>query len=116
MVVRIPIVALAALAVVVLLGPGRAADAPAAPAAAPAAAGYAGADVCATCHGDVVTALAATAHGKTHVTDWDGGAACETCHGPGAATSAKPPIIIPFTTKSSRPRGADGPCPLRILK
>ena len=34
----------------------------------------------------------------------------------GAATSAKPPIITPFTTKSISPSGAAGPWPLRTLK
>ena len=34
----------------------------------------------------------------------------------GTATSANPPIIAPFITKSIFPSGAAGPWPFRILK
>ena len=34
----------------------------------------------------------------------------------GAATSAKPPIITPLTTKSISPSGAAGPCPVQDLE
>jgi DmsE family decaheme c-type cytochrome len=46
--------------------------------------GYVGSETCAACHEDAATALAATTHGRTSKTDWDGAVGCETCHGPGA--------------------------------
>ncbi len=67
---------LVGVAVVLLPGATRA-DVP--------ASGYAGADACKACHEELAITLAATSHGKTAVADWDGGVACETCHGPGAA-------------------------------
>jgi DmsE family decaheme c-type cytochrome len=51
----------------------------------PPASPYVGAETCATCHDEVATKLHATAHGRTGVTTWEGVAACESCHGPGAA-------------------------------
>ena len=74
--------ALAGIAAAVFLAPAQAAD-PTPSAGHPD--GYVGAETCAACHDPVAKQLAATAHGKTHVTDRDGGAACESCHGPGAA-------------------------------
>lgn len=81
MAVRLTSFALAGIVGATLMGPVRAADPPA---QAPPATGYVGAEACAPCHEAAATALAATAHGKTRVSDWDGGTACETCHGPGA--------------------------------
>jgi DmsE family decaheme c-type cytochrome len=46
---------------------------------------YAEADACAACHEEVANALGRTAHGRTAVKTWDGAAACQSCHGPGAA-------------------------------
>jgi DmsE family decaheme c-type cytochrome len=51
--------------------------------------GYAEPGACATCHEEVATALKKTAHGRTEAKTWDGAAACESCHGPGAAHAAE---------------------------
>jgi DmsE family decaheme c-type cytochrome len=48
-------------------------------------AGYVGAETCANCHEDVVTAFRKDPHGKTGRENWAGAAGCETCHGPGSA-------------------------------
>ena len=58
---------------------------PAARSATTETAGYADAEVCATCHEDQANGLRLTAHGRTSVADWDGATGCQTCHGPGAA-------------------------------
>jgi DmsE family decaheme c-type cytochrome len=55
------------------------------PEGSPAPPAYAEAGVCATCHEEIATALGRTAHGRTERKTWDGGALCESCHGPGAA-------------------------------
>ncbi len=47
--------------------------------------GVADKEVCATCHEEVATALATTAHGRTGVANWDGLSGCQSCHGPGQA-------------------------------
>ena len=60
-----------------------AAGAKAQEAATPSA--YAEPGACATCHEEIATALSRTAHGQTQVSNWDGAAGCEACHGPGAA-------------------------------
>ena len=76
------------LAVLCLAGSAAAAaqDVPPAQEEKPQAAGaYAEAGACAVCHEDVANALKQTAHGRTEVKTWDGAAACESCHGPGAA-------------------------------
>jgi DmsE family decaheme c-type cytochrome len=55
------------------------------PAPSPPEGQLAEAGACVTCHEDKVTSLAKTAHGRTERKTWDGAAACESCHGPGAA-------------------------------
>jgi DmsE family decaheme c-type cytochrome len=55
----------------------------------PVAEGYVGAETCAGCHEDQALSLAKTSHGRTGVQTWDGAAACESCHGPGAAHAAE---------------------------
>ncbi|MGA3187671.1 MAG: DmsE family decaheme c-type cytochrome [Bryobacteraceae bacterium] len=65
---------------------------------APPPSPYAGSEVCGTCHTDIATAFAKTAHhladGKDRKRGFDG-KACESCHGPGAkhAGSADPADI-----------------------
>ena len=44
---------------------------------------YAGSETCEACHDEVAASFAQTAHGRKELTGWDGGAACEACHGPG---------------------------------
>src|SRR5262245_27214323 len=73
---RVASLTLSGLAAAFFFGAAWSADTPS---------GYAGADQCATCHEDQVVGLAKTTHGRTGKADWDGGHACETCHGPGAA-------------------------------
>lgn len=76
----------------ILGGSDRAADAagatPApAPAAAPEAGGFVGSDSCINCHEHEgkAASLLLTIHGKTGISDRDGGVGCEACHGPGEA-------------------------------
>lgn len=56
---------------------------------APAAGGYAGADLCMACHGDLEKTLQGTPHGRQHFASL-GDRGCETCHGPGAAHAENP--------------------------
>ena len=98
-----PIALAAMLAFALVASPGRAAAAPPEEPAgdAPARGGYAEPGTCATCHEEQANALAKTAHGKTSVTNWEGAASCESCHGPGAAHVAgegdKEKIVRPKT-------------------
>lgn len=98
----------AALLLLALAASGGAAPRPqqeGTPAAAPAAPqGYAGSDVCITCHSDVGDHLATTPHGK-EAFNRRASQGCETCHGPAAAHAEDPDneALRPrFTKKSVR--------------
>ena len=51
---------------------------------APAQAGYAGSEICAACHDDIVKAFRRTPHQRVEARGAWQGRACESCHGPGA--------------------------------
>jgi DmsE family decaheme c-type cytochrome len=67
-----------------------------APALAEEESDYAGAEMCAACHDDVIEAFKLTPHATGH--GWDHENGCEGCHGPGAAhaESADPDDLVLF--------------------
>ncbi|HEV7505495.1 MAG TPA: DmsE family decaheme c-type cytochrome [Thermoanaerobaculia bacterium] len=91
---RLPIMLLAAAALLALPLAGSAAPAP------PAALGFVGADLCITCHTAEAERLASTPHGKGKFASLSVHG-CETCHGPGSAHVNNPddPALQPRLEK-----------------